>query len=182
MPKKVLREQMKAKIAAHPKTEIAGKSRQIAEKLFGLAVFRRTRLVAFFASVEGEVDTHPMIDRALRSGMRVALPSVDAGKKELRFYEIKDLKRDTAKGTLGILEPKPSLPAVEPSALECVIVPGLAFDGMGARLGRGAGFYDKFLARLSPGTAKIGVAFAFQMVKNIPMEQHDQRLDVVLTD
>jgi 5-formyltetrahydrofolate cyclo-ligase len=182
VPKKILREQMRAKIAAHPAAEAAEKSRRIEEKLFALPVFRRTRLVAFFASIAGEVDTHPMIDRALRDGMRVALPRVDAAKNELRFFEIKDRQRDTASGTLGILEPKPSLAAVDPASLECVIVPGLAFDKTGARLGRGAGYYDKFLARLSPRTAKIGVGFAFQLVKSVPTEQHDERLDLVLTD
>lgn len=182
MPKKKLREEMRAKLAAHPKSEIGPKSKKIEDKLFALPVFGRVRTVAFFASLDGEVSTHAMIERALREGKHVVLPRVDAEKRELKFYEIKSLKKDTAPGTLGILEPKASLAAADVPAIECVIVPGLAFDRGGARLGRGAGYYDKFLAKLSPRTAKIGIGFSFQMMKSVPTEAHDEKLDLVLTD
>lgn len=182
MPKRKLREEMRAKLSAHPENERLERSRKIEEKLFALPVFRRARTVALFASMAGEVHTHPMIDRALKEGKRVALPRVDAASRELKFFEVKDLKKDTAPGTLGILEPKDGLAAVEPAAFDCVVVPGLAFDASGGRLGRGAGYYDKFLWRLSPSTAKIAVGFSFQMVKSVPCEAHDEKMNLVLTD
>lgn len=173
---------MLTKLAKQPLDEQTQKSKVIAEKLFSIPLFLRARSVAYYSAIPGEVQTHPMILQSLKNGRRVMLPCVDAVKKELVFREITDLKKDLTKGVLGILEPKQSLPTIEASSIECVIVPALAFDGFGFRLGRGAGYYDRFLKRLSPGTAKIGVGYAFQMVKKIPQEAHDEKLDWVVTD
>ena len=173
---------MRDKLAVQPPADRKAKSRRLEEKLFNLPVFSRALRVAFFASIEGAADTHPMIERALRDGKKVALPRVDKDRHELVFYAVKDLLKDTAPGVLGILEPRAGLPVVQPASLDCVVVPGLAFDRAGARFGRGAGFYDRFLSRLSPGTAKIGIGFSFQMIKHVPCEAHDEKLDLVLTD
>ena len=71
---------------------------------------------------------------------------------------------------------------VSNGAIDCILVPGLAFDKAGNRLGRGLGLYDRFLGKLAPGVAKIGLAYAFQIVPAVPTEECDQRLDLVLTD
>jgi 5-formyltetrahydrofolate cyclo-ligase len=86
-------------------------------------------------------------------------------------------------GTWGILEPEPDPGrAVRPETVACVLVPGVAFDADGNRIGNGKGFYDRFLKTLKPGAAKIGLAYSLQMVPRVPVDAHDVKLDLVLTD
>ena len=130
-----------------------------------------------------EVNTQPMIEEALKMGKKVLVPLADLENKELKLYEIRDMAVDLAPGTLDILEPRreKTRPADAKEA-DCVIVPGLAFGATGERLGRGAGFYDRFLSKLSAGTPKIALAFSFQVLPQIPQETHDHVVDFVLTE
>ena len=181
--KKSLRREIKFLLSAQSPEERDRKSRRIQEKLFEHAAFRKARVICFFVALPEEVDTRPMIEEALRSGKKVLVPLADLENKELKLYEIRDLGTDTAPGALGILEPRPdkAKPA-EAKETECVIVPGVAFSATGERLGRGAGFYDRFLSGLPKGTPKIALAFSFQVLPQIPQETHDHVVDFVLTD
>ncbi len=172
---------MKRRLAALPAAEAAQKSMRIREKLFSLGPFKNAHCVVFFASIAGEVDTAPMIDAAIHSGKRVVLPRYDRARGELFFHEVKDRASDLEPGALGIPEPKAGRETAA-EEMDCVIVPGLAFDKAKNRLGRGAGCYDRFLAKLGPRTAKIGLAFAFQVLEKIPVGVHDRSLDDVVTD
>ena len=159
------------------------KSRRIAAKLFRLAGFRRAGIVCFYAALAGEVDTLFMIDRAIRMGKRVAVPLVDLENKELELFEIKDRAADLKKGAFGIWEPRRRRTMlVRPRSVDLVIVPGVAFDRSRNRLGRGLGFYDRFLKRLKRSTPAVGLAFSFQVVSKVPVESHDQKLDKILTE
>ena len=129
-----------------------------------------------------EVNTLPMISRALEEGKRVFAPSCDTEKTKLDFYEIKSL-RDLKKGSFEILEPRTNKKKpVGLREIDCVLVPGLAFDKKNNRLGRGKGYYDRFLDRLPKRVTTIGLGFSFQMVAKLPVEGHDQKLDIVITD
>ncbi|MBI2095361.1 MAG: 5-formyltetrahydrofolate cyclo-ligase [Candidatus Omnitrophica bacterium] len=87
------------------------------------------------------------------------------------------------KNSYGILEPVPDPSAlVEPAKVDLAVVPGVVFDRANHRLGRGRGFYDRFLKKLKAGTPKVGLAYAFQVVETVPVDTHDVRLDQVLTD
>ncbi len=174
---------MRSLLSAQSREERDLRSLRIQEKLFEHEAFRRAGVVCFFVSLPEEVDTRPMIAQALRSGKTVLVPLADLENKELKLYEIREPARDLAPGTLGIPEPRPERTRrAEAEEAHCVIVPGLAFSPTGERLGRGAGFYDRFLTGLPQGTPKIAVAFSFQVLPQIPQETHDHVVDFVLTD
>ncbi len=159
------------------------KSLRIEKKLFGLDAFRIARTVCFYVGTDTEVNTVPMIEKAIAMGKRVLLPKVNLENKELKLFEIRDVRTQLLPGSLGILEPdEAKAKAAFPSDVECVVVPGLAFDKARRRLGRGAGFYDRFLGQLPAGTFKVALAFSFQVFPEIPHEAHDQTLDEVLTE
>ena len=155
----------------------AAKSREIEERLFSLPEFKSAGTVMFFASFRSEVDTGPMIRRALMFGKRVVLPKVEG--TELALHEITDFDNDVAPGAWGIPEPIESRPVML-EELDLVIVPGAAFDERGNRLGYGAGFYDKLL----PAFRKMTVALAFevQIVPNVPADIHDVPIKKIVTD
>ncbi len=159
------------------------KSRQIQKKLFEQEAFCKAMSVCFYVGLPTEVNTHPMIEEALKIGKKVLVPLADMENKELKLYEIRELATDLEAGTLGVLEPRREKTRLaDPKEVDCVIVPGLAFDVKGRRLGRGAGFYDRFLSKLSERIPKIALAFSFQVLQQIPQENHDQRVDIVLTE
>lgn len=164
--------------------ERARKSLLIGTKLSGWSAYRTARTVCFFVALPTEVDTVPMIERALKEGKRVLVPRVDhLENKELKLYEIRDLQTDLSPGTMGIREPDPARSReAKASEADCILVPGLAFDRNGRRLGRGAAFYDKFLSSLRPDLPKAGLAFSFQVFPEIPYESHDRTVDIVITE
>ena len=180
--KKTLRSRIYRRLKVQSPGQRRARSVKLAAKLFASEFFRKSDLVAFYVSLAEEVDTRRLIDRALRLGKRVAVPKCDLKKRRLEFYEIKS-RKELKKGVLGILEP-----AADPKRrirsrqLDCVFVPGIAFDKRQNRLGRGAGFYDRFLKRVSKRASKVGLGFSFQIVPRVPTEAHDVRLDTVITD
>ncbi len=131
----------------------------------------------FFASFRSEVETAPMIRKALASGKRVILPKV-AG-KELSLFEIKDFDKDVAPGAWGIPEPRERFPA-RLDEVGLIIVPGAAFDERGNRIGYGAGFYDKLLLAFKKPT--VAVAFEVQIVHSVPIDSHDVPVQKIVTE
>ena len=181
--KKSIRAEIRVKLDGQSLAERAKRSGAIRNKLFGLEAFKKARCVCFFASLPTEVDTSSMIDEAIGMGKKVLVPLTDLENKELKLYEIKNRGTDLKPGTLGIPEPVVSRTrAARADEPDCVVVPGLCFDKDRNRLGRGAGFYDRFLKNLKAGVPKIGLGFSFQVVQKVPAEPHDVTLDWVLTD
>ena len=180
--KKKLRARIRALLVAQDPRSRAAASFKIAEKLFSCEAFKKASQVGFYASLPEEVDTAAMIDRSLESGKRVAVPKCDIKKNGIKFYEIK-ARSELKKGVLGIPEPKGDPGRlVDPSALDCVIVPGLAFDRNLNRLGRGGGFYDRFLKEVPKAAKRIGLAFSFQVVAEVPTGTRDVKVDLVITE
>jgi 5-formyltetrahydrofolate cyclo-ligase len=155
----------------------AAKSKEIEGRLFSLPEFKSAHVVMFFASFRSEVDTIPMIRRALGDGKRVILPKVNGDKLEL--FEIRNFDSDVSPGAWGIPEPCWSTP-VKLDELDVIIVPGAAFDGRGNRLGYGAGFYDKLLSAFTKPT--VALAFEVQIVPNVPAARHDVRVKKIVTE
>ena len=185
--KESLRLLIRQKLQAQSPEERSKRSLIIEERLFGLEAFRKAAWVCFYASLPSEVDTTAMIDRSLEAGKHVIVPRVSIGPQGrtqlLDLYEIKNRRQDLAKGPMGIMEPLPSTARLaDIKKVECVIVPGIVFDKENHRIGYGKGFYDRFLAQLGSEALKIGLAFSFQMVEEIPKAGHDVRLDIILTD
>jgi 5-formyltetrahydrofolate cyclo-ligase len=145
-----------------------------------LKVFRLAKTVCCYVSLPDEVQTGPLIMRMLEAGKRVVVPKVQG--RRLALFEVRDPARELASGAFGVLEPTPG--ALRPVALErldLVLVPGLAFDRRGHRLGRGEGYFDRLLARLPKSTPTIGVCYDFQRVDRLPNEPHDQAVGAVIS-
>ena len=158
------------------------KSQRIAEKLFVLPAYVKAKTVLFYASLPGEVETFAMIEQALRSHKRVALPITVQNQGNM-VPTLTDNIENLERGPHGVLQPKADhLKVIDTADIDAVIVPGLAFDKANNRLGRGAGYYDRFLASLPETTAKIGFAFDFQLVDCLPTEEHDVPLHHIIAN
>ena len=132
-----------------------------------------------YVSVAGEVSTRKLIDMFLNKDS-VWIPRCHGD--ELEAVSIRSLD-DLCFGMFGIPEPSRFLlPLPEPSSLDVVVVPGVAFDKSAHRLGRGKGFYDRFLCRLGNAPLRIGLAYDAQVLDTLPMSEHDQPVDVVITE
>jgi 5-formyltetrahydrofolate cyclo-ligase len=115
------------------------------------------------------------------TGARMALPRIEGD--GLVFYRVTEPARDLCMGQFGAREPFASDERrVLPSEAATVLVPGLGFDARGGRLGRGGGFYDRFLATPGLAARRIGVCFACQLVERVPLEAHDARMDAIVTE
>lgn len=178
--KKRLRQECLEKRAGLSQDEVREKSERIMARLFELDEFKKANFIMFYVDFKNEVMTQDAIAKALSMGKRVAVPKTvkDEG---LWAIEIKSLD-DLSAGAFGILEPTKLENRVDPEELDLVIVPGVAFDRKGHRLGFGAGYYDRFLPKLRPGVKKIAVAFEVQLVDSVPAEEHDIRMDAILTE
>jgi 5-formyltetrahydrofolate cyclo-ligase len=152
----------------------------LADRLEGLPGFREAGTVLLYASAfPEEIDTRAMLERALGLGKRLILPRVDRPSRSLQLFEVANLDRDLVLGHKGIPEPRPGCPRIAPEEVDWVLVPGLAFDPTGQRLGRGAGHYDKLLPGLRPEVPRWALILDVQWVGDLPVETHDQRLDGV---
>lgn len=128
-----------------------------------------------------EVVTAPLIDRTLSRGQRLALPRVECRSQSLRLFEVRDPAAELSRGSLGIPEPGADCPEITPQQVDWVLVPGLAFDPRGFRLGRGAGHYDRLLPQLRPDAPRWALAFDSQWLDMLPVEPHDQPLDGIVS-
>ncbi|MEM2638228.1 MAG: 5-formyltetrahydrofolate cyclo-ligase [Candidatus Hadarchaeales archaeon] len=181
-----LREKKKAEREALTFEEVLEKSRKIKEKLFSLPEFKSAKTVAFYVAKEEakEVRTQEMIVETLELGKKVLVPFVVGN--EIEFTEISGLC-DLQPGTFGILEPRIEIrKKISLEQIELVVVPGIAFDLKGRRIGYGKGFYDRFLSRLfsvNPNVCVVGLAFEMQLVENIPNQKSaDVPVKILITE
>jgi 5-formyltetrahydrofolate cyclo-ligase len=126
-----------------------------------------------------ELRTDGYLALAYQSGKRVICPRVDRAAKQLRLHRIDDPQRELKPGILGIPEPRADLPEVPHESIDWVLVPGLAFDELGYRLGRGAGHYDRLLPRLRPDAVCWALCLSCQLLPGLPIEPHDRPLNGV---
>ncbi len=144
------------------------KSEQIRRRLFQDKSFQQAGTIMFYMAKPYEVDTTGMIEEALGLGKRVVIPVTKTHEKSLTLSEIKDPKKGLAKGPFGIYEPKREyLKTVDPKDIDVAIVPGIAFDKEGNRIGHGQGYFDRFLKNLPSKIPTIGLAFKLQLVRKI---------------
>ena len=136
-------------------------------------------MILFFAPLPEEVDVWPLLIEALMVGKGAALPRFDSATKTYVACRVENPDRDVVSGKFGIREPGALCPRILPPRVDLILVPGVAFDLNGWRLGRGKGFYDRLLASLQ--SVKCGVVFDQQVVTEVPAEEHDVRLDCLLT-
>jgi 5-formyltetrahydrofolate cyclo-ligase len=165
---------------AIPRARLLNCSRLVEMNLASQKEYREARVVASYVSKEDEVQTREMIQRMLSEGKRVAVPLVDAPSRALMFFEIGRLE-DLSPGRFGILEPSPERAPVPLADCDLVLVPLVAWDDRGYRIGYGKGYFDRALAdRGSPFS--VGLALESQRVDEIPAGPSDVPLDMVVTE
>lgn len=181
----MLRRQMRTRLAGVEAEERARASLDLCRRAAELPEFREAQAVAMFAPLPNEPDILPLIEEAWAEKKRVAFPfmSRDSAMPRLEWLVSETLEALVLTGPFGLREPDPTLCArIDPLELDCIFVPGLAFDLRGHRLGRGGGYYDAALAQLDIGTPRIGLFFACQQVEEVPRDAHDQMLTAIVTE
>ncbi len=136
-------------------------------------------MVLFYAPLPEELDVWQLATKTLAAGKMVALPRFDSAKGTYVACRIQNLTSDLESGRFGIREPKANCPKLALNELDLVLVPGVAFDLQGRRLGRGKGYYDRLLATMRGVTC--GIAFDQQILSEIPVEPHDLIVNCILT-
>jgi 5-formyltetrahydrofolate cyclo-ligase len=169
-----IRKHIKEKLAAHSELEKTKKSDIIKDRLFKERAFKEAKVVMFYVSLKDEVATFSMIDEAIMIGKKVCVPVIIKEDMRLIAGAIKDRKADLERQHFGIYQPKEGhVQEVPLEDIDLIVVPGIAFDKSNVRLGRGHGYYDRFLSSLSDKTKTIGLAFDFQVVECLPCDSHD---------
>lgn len=159
-------------------------SAKILEKVFELSDFQQANTVLIYLDIKSEVRTRPSLSRLLDFGKIIVIPFVSS--QGLELFHLEDLT-ELEDGAYGVLEPSLELrknPKKKVSAdeIDLAIIPGVAFDSEGARLGYGKGYYDKLLSELRLDCLMLGLAFECQLHANLPQEEHDISLDIIITD
>jgi 5-formyltetrahydrofolate cyclo-ligase len=143
--------------------------------------YKKANTIFAFVSFKSETDTHKIINYAIQDGKTICVPRIKSKQKGIEIFKI-DSFHQLEKGYFGILEPIESCLAVDSKDIDLILMPGVAFDRQGGRLGYGAGFYDRFLSKINNSVDKIAVAYHFQVLDNIPMDEHDVRIDGIVTE
>jgi 5-formyltetrahydrofolate cyclo-ligase len=176
--KRALRREVRARRDALPPEERERLGQAVARNLLALPQVRRASTVMAFSSFGSEVDTGPIIEQLARDRRRVVLPRVEGRTIVPVGYRSGDPVKPLS---FGAVEPAGGDP-VRPEEIDVVVVPGLAFDRRGHRVGYGGGFYDRFLGRLRPDALTVGICFSFQVVDEVPHGRGDRPVDLVVTE
>lgn len=165
------------------KDVLEANTRIIENRLFEFANFLESKIVMLYVNGENEVATDAIIKRAYEFNKIVVLPAFDTAKSKMKLMKVDNPATDLAPGPRGILEPDPARCKTVP--LDCIdiaIVPGIAMDEKGSRMGSGDGFYDRIIPDLPMTTRKVGLVFEGQLVPQVPMESHDKHVDIIITE
>ena len=181
--KQVLREQITSSFDALSKEAIKKKNLVVAEKLFNFANFLEAKIVLLYLHNDWEINSEGIIKRALEMHKIVVLPLISRDKPKIALYKIDAPEKDIISDSEGHL--MPDVGRCKKVPIDCIdiaIVPGLAFDEKGGRIGAGDSYYDHLIPRLPVTTRKVAVALEEQVVALVPMESHDKYVDIIITD
>jgi len=178
--KTAMRERLLLRRLEVPAEQRASQSTLASGRLVALPCVQQAGTVAFYAAVGSEADPSPAVEACLSSGKRVVFPRITPGVLVLEFAAA--TPDELVSGPHRTRQPPPLTAVVHPGEIDCIVVPGIAFDPHGRRLGRGGGFYDATLAALPRRATRLGFALDIQIVPVVPSEGHDVPMDVVVTD
>jgi len=157
-------------------------SNLIADNFFSMDAVRDANIILAYYSYNNEVNTHGIIENLISMNKKIALPICKKDQADIAVSFISS-KAELKPGIFGIQEPVSEMSSsVRPETIDVVIVPGIAFDRKGNRIGYGKGYYDRFLCSLSPSQLKIGLCFDFQLFDELPFDSHDVPVDCVITE
>lgn len=179
MPKRSLRRSMLAHRRSLSEEEFRSTSLLIQRTFLETEEYRRASIIVVYASIHNEVATELIAQSALESGKIVAFPVVVA--HGLVFRQVK-AESSMKSGAFGIMEPCPDCRVLRPDEVDVFVLPGIAFDLKGDRIGYGKGFYDKTLHRMEEQGKLVGLCYDFQLVDEIVGEPHDVKMDLIITE
>ncbi len=179
--KKELRSKLRSVLGGISPEDLRLTSQIAAEALFKEPEYRRAEIMMIYLSLPHEADTTPIVLQAWQDRKKVVAPQVSWESRQMIPVEIRDLNEDVADGQYGIRQPIRGMP-IPIELIDLVIVPGLGFDPFGNRLGRGRGFYDRFLG--NPGFKGVACGFALenQLVESLPSGPHDVKVRMLVTE
>lgn len=182
--KKKLRAAMKLKLAALNADERSVRSDAILTRLLATDLYQNSNTILAYASFGSEVQTDALLERVLKDKKTLVLPRLKPAGHSLALHVVKDLSSDLLVSKFHIREPRPDLPRFRLEQIPLLLVPGLAFDEYGSRLGRGLGCYDRLLANSTEDNTVVALAFETQIVGGveIPEEDNDMPMDMIITE
>ena len=181
--RKRLRQEVLAARDRLPAVDRSRKSRMIEDNLWQIDEIARAETLFVYVHFRSEVETLALIRHCIAKGKRVGVPLTDVQHSRLQSFVIHDPDLDLQPGYMRIPEPvRWRCTALEPGTIDTIVLPGSAFDEQGGRLGYGGGYYDRFLANDAPRARRVGIAFEQQIVKKVPLMEHDQRLHILVTE
>ncbi|MDM5189977.1 5-formyltetrahydrofolate cyclo-ligase [Bacillus sp. DX4.1] len=175
-----LRKQILKQMNSLPKEQYKTLSEQIVASLYEQKEWIEAKTIGITLSMEHEVNTYEMIEKAWREGKKVVVPKCNRKTRTMTFYQITDFEQlETV--YMNLREPIPSITEeVEAQEIDLLFVPGVAYTRRGDRIGYGGGYYDRYLVNYKGKT--LSLAFGFQIVENIPMEPFDQVVQKIITE
>jgi len=179
--KKKLRTELRTRLRSIDAAAMHTRSLAVSHQLTETPEFKSATAVMLFLSLTGEVDTRPIALRAWQAGKTVTVPLVSHEQKHMIPVVLRSFDEPMERDRYGVRTPSTTTP-FPIDLIDLVIMPGLGFDRRGRRLGRGAGFFDRFLARREFGGLSCGLAVDEQLVATLPTADHDQHLDMLVTD
>ncbi|GMU34492.1 MAG: 5-formyltetrahydrofolate cyclo-ligase [Planctomycetia bacterium] len=179
--KKELRSKLRSVLSSLSPEQIHEQSRRAAALLFAQPEYRQSQIMMIFLSLPQEPDTTPIVLQAWQDHKKVVAPQVIWDSRQLMPLEIQNLDEDIGSNQFGMREPIHGMP-IPIELIDLVIVPGLGFDPFGNRLGRGRGFYDRFLSKPEFRGVTCGLALEEQVVESIPAAHHDVKVRMLVTN
>ena len=159
------------------------KTQAIEDRLFEFANFLEANIALLYMNTENEVATQNIIKRAFEYNKIVVLPVFDMVKHRMGLMKVDNLENKLKQGPRGVHEPDTAKCKKVPiDCIDIAIIPGIAFDEKGARIGTGMGFYDRLIPNLPITTRKVALSFEDQLIQQVPMEHHDKHIDIIITD
>lgn len=152
---------------------------KISDKMFNLKEYKMAKTISSYVSKDKEVDTINIINKSLNIGKNVCVPLVIKNNNFLEMRKVQSIN-DLKTGSFNILEPKESTQVVNPKDIDIFLIPGIAFTQKGERIGRGGGYFDKFLSKCEG--VKVGLAYEFQVFDWFPNQSHDIKMDILITE
>jgi 5-formyltetrahydrofolate cyclo-ligase len=177
-----LRAQARERLVALSARDQAALGARIEHRVWSVPAMQTARSVLLYASLPGEVPTDDIAAQARAQGIDVVYPRCLIGSREMALHRVDSPAGLQTRGRFGIREPLPTLPEVRPGSIDVALIPGLAWDRTGHRLGRGAGYYDRMLGMAEWRGARIGLFFSVQELERIPFDPWDAPLDAVVTE
>jgi len=181
--KRDIRSEIEKKIQALSEKERIEKVLKIENSLFEFANYLESKIALLYLPRPYEVHTVGIIRRSFSYDKVVVLPSFDTRKFEMKLFKIENLDVDLIPGERGILEPNPSrCKPIPVDFIDIAVIPGVAFDEKGGRIGSGEGYYDRLIPRLPITTRKVSLSLECQMIQQVPMESNDKHVDIIITE